>query len=358
MALLIITTILWAFSFSLFGEYLAGHVDSYFAVLIRVGLAALVFLPFLRSRGHNLKTISLYMLVGAMQLGIMYMLSFHAYLYLTVSELLLFTVLTPLYITLIYDVMSQRRLRWGYAFSALLAVIGAGIIRYDRVTDHFWVGLLLVQLSNISFAIGMVGYKRLMETRPMPQHNAFAWFYLGAFLVAVVAWSLLGNAQKLPETTLQWSILVFLGVVASGIGYFMWNYGATQVDAGTLGIMNNMHVPAGLLVNLAIWHQQPHWPSFITGAAVILASLWVHRKWSLRAPHKRQMIAGVIPRRANKRLGHRLTLVAVAHGGIQAAPQTIAQGFGHHQTLALNAFHHPVRQGGNAHSGRHHLNQQ
>lgn len=214
-----------------------------------------------------------------MQLGIMYMLSFHAYLYLTVSELLLFTVLTPLYITLIYDLMSKRRLRWGYAFSALLAVIGAGIIRYDQVTDHFWTGLLLVQLSNISFAIGMVGYKRLMETRPMPQHIAFAWFYIGAFLVAVVAWSMLGNAQKMPETTLQWGILVFLGVAASGIGYFMWNYGATQVDAGTLGIMNNMHVPAGLLVNLAIWHQQPHWPSFITGAMVILASLWVHRKW-------------------------------------------------------------------------------
>ncbi|HFF6145551.1 TPA: DMT family transporter [Shigella flexneri] len=249
MALLIITTILWAFSFSFYGEYLAGHVDSYFAVLVRVGLAALVFLPFLRTRGNSLKTVGLYMLVGAMQLGVMYMLSFRAYLYLTVSELLLFTVLTPLYITLIYDIMSKRRLRWGYAFSALLAVIGAGIIRYDQVTDHFWTGLLLVQLSNITFAIGMVGYKRLMETRPMPQ------------------------------TTLQWGILVFLGVVASGIGYFMWNYGATQVDAGTLGIMNNMHVPAGLLVNLAIWHQQPHWPTFITGALVILASLWVHRKW-------------------------------------------------------------------------------
>ena len=279
MALLIITTVLWAFSFSLFGEYLAGHVDSYFAVLVRVGLAALVFLPFLRTRGHDVKTIALYMLVGAMQLGIMYMLSFHAYLYLTVSELLLFTVLTPLYITLIYDLMSKRRLRWGYAFSALLAVIGAGIIRYDQVTDHFWTGLLLVQLSNISFAIGMVGYKRLMETRPMPQHNAFAWFYMGAFVVAVIAWFMMGNAQKLPETTLQWSILVFLGVAASGIGYFMWNYGATQVDAGTLGIMNNMHVPAGLLVNLAIWHQQPHWPSFIIGGSVIVASLWVHRHW-------------------------------------------------------------------------------
>lgn len=290
MALLIITTILWAFAFSLFGEYLAGHVDSYFAVLVRVGLAALVFLPFLRARGHSLKTLGLYMLVGAMQLGIMYMLSFRAYLYLIVSELLLFTVLTPLYITLIYDLMSKRPLRWGYAFSALLAVIGAGIIRYNQVTDHFWTGLVLVQLSNISFAIGMVGYKRLMETRPMPQHNAFAWFYIGAFLVAVVGWSVLGNAQKMPETTLQWSILVFLGVAASGIGYFMWNVGATQVDAGTLGIMNNMHVPAGLLVNLAIWHQQPHWPTFITGAAVILASLWVHRQWV--APRSVQTAGG------------------------------------------------------------------
>ncbi|SCC36744.1 carboxylate/amino acid/amine transporter [Kosakonia oryziphila] len=279
MALLIITTILWAFSFSLIGEYLAGHVDSYFSVLMRVGLAALVFLPFLRTRGHNLKTIGLYMLVGAMQLGIMYLFSFQAYLYLTVSEFLLFTVFTPLYVTLIYDLLSKRGLRWSYALSAGLAVIGAAIIRYDKISDHFWIGLILVQLANISFAIGMVGYKRLMETRPMPQHNAFAWFYLGAFVVAVTAWFVMGNPQKLPGTTLQWGVLVWLGVVASGLGYFMWNYGATQVDAGTLGIMNNVHVPAGLLVNLAIWQKQPHWPSFIIGGAVIMASLWVHRRW-------------------------------------------------------------------------------
>ncbi|WLI76651.1 carboxylate/amino acid/amine transporter [Kosakonia sp. H02] len=279
MALLIITTILWAFSFSLIGEYLAGHVDSYFSVLMRVGLAALVFIPFLRTRGHSLKTIGLYMLVGALQLGIMYLLSFQAYLYLTVSEFLLFTVFTPLYITLIYDLLSKRGLRWSYALSAGLAVIGAAIIRYDKVSDHFWIGLILVQLANISFAIGMVGYKRLMETRPMPQHNAFAWFYLGAFVVAAIAWFAMGNPQKLPTTTLQWGILVWLGVVASGLGYFMWNYGATQVDAGTLGIMNNVHVPAGLLVNLAIWQEQPHWPSFIIGGAVIMASLWVHRRW-------------------------------------------------------------------------------
>jgi len=279
--LLVITTILWAFSFSLIGVYLAGQVDSVFSVLVRLSLAALVFLPFLRWKGYPIKTLLMYMAVGAMQLGIMYLISFEAYLYLSVPEFLLFTVMTPLYVTLIYDLISGRKIRKGYALCALLAVVGAAIIRYDHISEHFIIGLLLVQAANICFAIGQVGYKRLMETHPMPQHTAFSWFYIGALICAVVAWFLWGNPQKLPTTGLQWGILIWLGVGASALGYFMWNYGATQVDAGTLGIMNNFHVPAGLLVNLAIWQQQPHWPSFIIGAAVITASLWVHRRWVL-----------------------------------------------------------------------------
>ena len=45
---LIAVTLLWAISFSLIGEYLAGQVDSYFAVLTRILLACLLFLPLLR----------------------------------------------------------------------------------------------------------------------------------------------------------------------------------------------------------------------------------------------------------------------------------------------------------------------
>ncbi|MEQ4924212.1 carboxylate/amino acid/amine transporter [Proteus hauseri] len=279
MWLLVITTLLWAASFSLIGEYLAGQVDSWLSVLIRVSLAALVFLPFLRWKGIKPKVILLYMSVGACQLGIMYLFVFHAYNYLTVAEFLLFTVLTPLYVTLIYDLLERQRLRWGYVFSSLLAVLGAAIIRYDHLSDDFWYGLLLVQLANIFFAIGQVGYKRLMEIHPLPQHHAFSWFYLGAVAVSLIGALCFADWQKMPTTSLQWGVLLWLGIGASGIGYFMWNYGATQVDAGTLAIMNNMMVPAGLLVNFSIWQQHPNWPSFIIGASLIVASLWIHRRW-------------------------------------------------------------------------------
>ncbi|WP_334472016.1 carboxylate/amino acid/amine transporter [Arsenophonus sp. PmNCSU2021_1] len=283
MELLVITTLLWAASFSLIGEYLAGQVDSWFAVLVRVALATMVFLPFLRWRGLSLKIILLYMLVGAFQLGIMYLFVFQAYNYLSVVEFLLFTVLTPLYITLFYDLLERQHLRWGYLLSAMLAVIGAAIIRYDHLSGSFWLGLLYVQLANISFAIGQVGYKRMMEIYPIPQGQAFSWFYIGACTIALFGWMIFGDVSKLPTTKIQWGVLIWLGVGASGIGYFMWNYGATQVDAGTLAIMNNMLVPAGLLVNFVVWQQHPDWLSFILGSSLLLLSLWVHRHWLYRS---------------------------------------------------------------------------
>lgn len=278
MALLIITTILWAFSFSLIGEYLAGSVDSYFSVLMRVGLAALVFLPFLRTRGQSLQTVLLYMLVGAMQLGIMYLFSFRAYIYLSVSEFLLFTVLTPLYITLIYDLLSRRRLRWGYLLSAALAVIGAAIIRYDKVSDHFWTGLMFVQLANISFAIGMVGYKRLMETRPMPQHNAFAWFYMGR------RWSrsrpgLFWVTRKITyhRRAVGHSGLAGCGGLGAGVLHVeLWRNSGRRRYAGHHEQRARARGATGkpcYLAATAPLAEFPYW------GAVILASLWVHRRW-------------------------------------------------------------------------------
>ena len=282
MILLLLTTVLWAFSFSLIGVYLAGQVDGWFAVLVRVALAALVFLPFLRWRGVQAKQALLYMALGACQLGVMYLFYYQSFLYLSVPEVLLFTIMTPIYVTLIYDLMQGNRLRWGYLFSALLAVLGALIIRYNPLSPQFLLGFALIQGANICFAIGQVGYKRVMEISPMPQRNAFSWFYLGALCIALPAWLLFGHHQMMPTTGLQWGILIWLGVGASGMGYFMWNYGATQVDAGTLAIMNNVLIPAGLLVNLAIWQQHPDWIRLIAGGVVIALSLWVHRRWIVR----------------------------------------------------------------------------
>ena len=102
----------------------------------------------------------------------------------------------------------------------------------------------------------------------------FGCFYLGALVIALPAWWLLGKPQY-PASSLQWGILFWLGVGASGLGYFLWNKGATLVSSGVLAIMNNALIPAGLLVNLVLWGKDTDLLRLGLGALLMLASLWV-----------------------------------------------------------------------------------
>lgn len=274
-------TLLWAFSFSLIGVYLAGQVDSYFSVLVRVALATLVFLPLIRKVPVALAI--RVMILGAVQLGMMYVFYFHSFQLLTVPEVLVFTILTPIYVTLLHDLMLGR-FRFGYLVTAVLAVIGAAIIRYNPMGSHLFTGFFVVQGANICFALGQVGYKILIERdRPeLPQRYFFGYFYLGALIVTSLLWLLFGNPDRLPTTSQQWGVLIYLGVIASGLGYFLWNKGATLVDAGTLAIMNNALIPAGLIVNLVIWNRDADLVRLSIGGGVLLVSLLVHELWVKR----------------------------------------------------------------------------
>ncbi|WP_213608715.1 DMT family transporter [Pseudoalteromonas sp.] len=273
MGYLFAVTLLWAFSFSLIGVYLAGQVDAWFSVLIRVTLATLVFLPFLKKTPTPLAC--KLMLIGALQLGIMYGFYYHSFLFLSVPEVLLFTVMTPLYITLLNDALN-RQFNWQFFIVAFIAVLGAITIRYENLDSHFLVGLLLVQGANISFATGQVTYKRLMVNQKLDDKTVFGWFFIGALIVATLCFGLFGNMHKLPSNFTQWSILIYLGSVASGLGYFLWNKGATLVNVGALAVMNNLLIPAGIIVNVVIWNRDADIFRLSTGAAIMLFALIVN----------------------------------------------------------------------------------
>ncbi|MEP3349885.1 MAG: carboxylate/amino acid/amine transporter [Marinomonas sp.] len=281
MPILIAVTLLWAFSFSLIGVYLAGQVDAWFSVLMRVALATLIFLPFLKLRQIDGKVALKLMVCGALQLGIMYGFYYQSFLYLSVPEVLLFTVMTPLYATLINDILN-RRINFGFATSALIAIAGAITIRYQGIDEGFIKGLLIVQGANICFAAGQVGYKRVIEKQhpDLAQRTVFGWFFLGALAVVVPCYLLLGNPEKLPTTSTQWGILIYLGVVASGLGYFAWNKGATLVDVGTLAVANNLLIPAGIVVNVLFWNRDADILRLTIGGGIILLALWINDKFN------------------------------------------------------------------------------
>ncbi|MBD3658372.1 MULTISPECIES: carboxylate/amino acid/amine transporter [Marinobacter] len=284
MGLLVFVTVLWAFSFSLIGEFLAGRVDSDFAVLSRVLLAAMLFLPFTRWRGVPGGLRLGILVTGALQFGITYLCLYRSFSYLTVPEVLLFTIFTPLYVTLIDDALN-RRFSPVALVAAAVATLGAGIIRYDGLSQDFITGFVLLQVANVTFAAGQVGYKHLMARYQtgIPAFRTFGYFFFGALVIALPSFLIFGDASRLPQTGLQWGILVWLGLAASGLGLFLWNRGACYVDAGTLAVMNNALVPAGLLVNLLIWNRDADLLRLAVGGSVIAVSLWFNARFHPRA---------------------------------------------------------------------------
>ena len=66
--------------------------------------------------------------------------------------------------------------------------------------------------------------------------------------------------------------------------------GTLGAQAGTLAIMNELHVPAGLLVNVLLWHRDTDLQRLALGGAVILLSLWLNsqgRRPRPSAPHQK-----------------------------------------------------------------------
>ena len=289
MPYLLIVTLLWAFSFSLIGEYLAGQVDSDFAVLARVLVAALVFLPFTVWRGLPIRLVAGFWLAGALQFGVTYLCLYRSFTVLTVPEVLLFTVLTPIYVTLLDDALARRFNPWALV-AALVAVGGGAIIRFKPLEGDYLLGFLLLQVANATFAAGQVLCRQLLARYPVeqPLHRYFGHFFLGALLLALPSFLLFGNPAKLPHTAVQWGVLLWMGLFATALGMFWWVKGSTRVSAGTLAVLNELHVPAGLVVNLLIWNRDADLPRLAAGGAVILASLWLcrlgRRRWSAPSP--------------------------------------------------------------------------
>jgi carboxylate/amino acid/amine transporter len=278
MPYLITVNLLWAFSFSLIGEYLAGRVDSDFAVLVRVAIAALVFIPFTRWRGLPGRLVAGLWLAGALQFGVTYLCLYRSFTVLTVPEVLLFTVLTPIYVTMLDDALARRFNPWALV-AALVAVGGGVVIRFQPVAGEYLAGFLLLQLANATFAAGQVLCRHLLARYPLqfPLSRCFGHFFLGALVLALPSFLIFGNPARLPATAVQWGVLLWMGLFATALGMFWWVKGSTRVDGGTLAVMNELHVPLGLVVNLLIWNRDADLQRIALGGSVILVSLWLNR---------------------------------------------------------------------------------
>jgi len=277
MSFLLLVSLLWAFSFGLIKHFLGG-VDSAVVAAVRLVLSLVVFLPFWRPRIVAAGAAVQLVAIGAIQFGLMYLAYLAAFRSLAAYQIALLTIVTPIFVCLCDDICA-RRWRWQPWLAAGVAVGGAALIIARQAFGGVeWTGVLLIQASNLCFALGQVLYRRWKVQHVDRDREVFAWLYLGAVLATVPLALVRVDGAALALTPPQLAVLLYLGVLASGLGFFLWNLGATRVSTGTLAALNNAKTPLGIAVALLVFGEQTDLPRLLVGGGLILgAALFAER---------------------------------------------------------------------------------
>lgn len=281
MLYLLIVSLIWAFSFGLIKDQLGG-LDANFVAAARLLISLLVFLPFLRLRGVPRGLRLRLALTGAVQYGLMYVAYLYAFRYLQAYEVALFTIFTPLYVTLTNDIY-RRRLHALSLLATLIAVAGTAVVKQaDLFRPELLTGFLIVQASNLCFAFGQVYYKELLRNSAgFSDRSVFALLYLGGALTAGLPAVFTTPWGGFRLDASQLLTLLYLGAVASGLGFFLWNVGARRVNAGTLAIFNDLKIPLAVAVSLLFFGEKTDLTSLLVGGAIVLAALTLN-EWGAR----------------------------------------------------------------------------
>jgi drug/metabolite transporter (DMT)-like permease len=278
---LLTASLLWAFSFGLIKRFLPA-LDPWWVAAVRLSLAALVFAPwtwrYAPSSGLRLRAV----LLGALQFGAMYTLYIASFRFLAAWQVALWTIFTPIMVVLL-DQLRHRRNPWLPLLMALLAVGGAALAQGRWPEGETLRGVLLVQGSNVCFAVGQLGYRTLARAAGATtggeggsltrEAGLLGWMYLGGALLTTAGWLLASGyrAVALPSGSLP--ALLYLGLLPTAVGFWLWNAGAVRTTTGRLAVANNLKVPLAILVAWLVFGESVPLTRAAAGLAVLILAL-------------------------------------------------------------------------------------
>jgi drug/metabolite transporter (DMT)-like permease len=275
MILLLAVSLIWAFSFGLI-KGLAG-LDSTAVAVLRLAISLAVFAPLFRPGRIAGRQMARLLAIGAVQFGAVYILYLRSYAHLHAYEVALFTITTPVFVALL-DAALERRWRARFLGAAALSVAGAAVVLWKSIGDSAIVGgFVLVQISNLCFAAGQLGWRR---ERPrlapgISDASVFALPIAGGFALTLAVSLVATDWHSFAATRAQWVTIAYLGAIASGAGFFLWNVGATRVNAGVLAAVNNAKIPLGIACSLLVFGETADLGRLLAGAGLMAAGVWI-----------------------------------------------------------------------------------
>ena len=163
----------------------------------------------------------------------------------------------PLMIVLLARVTLGERLSGSSAVALAVGIAGTALLiagprGVGDVGPSFLAGVALALAAGAAYAVYVVIAKAsLTRTAPLPL--AAATFFTGALWLAPV---LLWADPRGRQLAAGWPLLLYLGVVATGLAYAAYTTGLTSVSAAVAGIVSLLEPLTATILGVALFGEQ------------------------------------------------------------------------------------------------------
>ena len=188
------------------------------------------------------------------------------------------TLLTPAFTFICGCLFRIHSPTWRGLGAVALSFVGASLC--FPVTQIFsnlqwsggaFLGFVLVTVSNISFALGTVFITKWERAGVWSQNLTVRALGSGAMVGVVVA--LLTPRSPLDHFTNahSWLLPLYLGVVSTGLGFFLWNRGVQKVSALPASLVGNFKGPLSVFWGFILLNESFNFEFFV-GLALLFIS--------------------------------------------------------------------------------------
>jgi drug/metabolite transporter (DMT)-like permease len=281
MLLLLLTMTVWGSTFMVTKELIAVW-PPFTLAFARVTLGTLVLLPFAWSRhrrGDHLPWGAIWSM-GLIGVALYYLAFNAAMVHVSASQGALVQASIPA-MTALFAVLWLRErassLRWlGIALSVggVLVVFsgGGGEGGQSSLLGSFLMfGSVVCWGLYTALAKRVAGFDSLVITAAVTGSGALLLLPVAAY--EIVAGSLAGRGLS-PLSPIGWVELLYLGGVASGVAYLLYNASLRHLDASEVGVYTNLIPIVGVLTGVVVLGE-PLSARAIIGGVVVMFGVWI-----------------------------------------------------------------------------------
>jgi drug/metabolite transporter (DMT)-like permease len=249
---LIAASTIWGSTFVI-TKSLMSSISPFLVVSLRLIISVLALTPFALKKGFRLKMIfrKEYLLYGLTGIALYYGPATIGLSLSSTANAALIQAVIPAVVALLSVIILKEKLSRLHSFGIGLSIAGILLVSGNPSASgqSTLIGNLLIIASVVSWSIYNIQSHRLPEEVD-PIVSTTASFYTGVlYLLPFTAWDIAHSG--FPQITLPaWGALVYLGVIASALAYFLWNFGLSKMDASLAAPFINLIPIIGLALSI------------------------------------------------------------------------------------------------------------